>query len=178
MDRGAWWATVHGFAKVGRDLATEQQQGHLVIFRAASQGINCRILGKALLGVGDFLPRHRGFTHSMGRCFVSFYTEAIKEPKAEEPRKRETMSMMLTKYAAYNTFHHCEQCQQYMDFTSAPQVRPLRSCLLPSLGSVCERGKAPVSSPRWLVWFLKNIYLVVSGLSCHMQDLFIAVNRL
>uniref|UniRef100_A0A4W2BUT2 Uncharacterized protein n=1 Tax=Bos indicus x Bos taurus TaxID=30522 RepID=A0A4W2BUT2_BOBOX len=48
--------------------------------------------------------------------------EAIKEPKAEEPRKRETMSMMLTKYAAYNTFHHCEQCQQYMDFTSAPQM--------------------------------------------------------
>ena len=29
----------------------------------------------------------------------------------------------------------------------------------------------------WLVWFLKNIYLVVLGLSCHMQDLFIAANR-
>ncbi|KAB0378861.1 hypothetical protein FD755_010439 [Muntiacus reevesi] len=48
--------------------------------------------------------------------------EAIKEPKAEAPRKRETMSMMLTKYAAYNTFHHCEQCHQYMDFTSASQM--------------------------------------------------------
>ena len=148
MDRGAWWATVHGFAKIGRDLATKQQQGHLVIFRAASQGINCGILEKALLGVGDFLPRLRGFTHSMGRCFVSFYTEAIKEPKAEEPRKRETMSMMLTKYAAYNTFHHCEQCHQYMDFTSASQVQPLCSCLLPRLGSVCKRGKGPASSPR------------------------------
>ncbi|XP_068849670.1 GREB1-like protein isoform X3 [Capricornis sumatraensis] len=48
--------------------------------------------------------------------------EVIKERKAEEPRKRETMSMMLTKYAAYNTFHHCEQCHQYMDFTSASQM--------------------------------------------------------
>uniref|UniRef100_A0A8C6DHJ0 GREB1 like retinoic acid receptor coactivator n=1 Tax=Moschus moschiferus TaxID=68415 RepID=A0A8C6DHJ0_MOSMO len=48
--------------------------------------------------------------------------EAIKEAKAEEPRKRETTSMMLTKYAAYNTFHHCEQCHQYMDFTSASQM--------------------------------------------------------
>ncbi|XP_037364649.1 GREB1-like protein [Talpa occidentalis] len=48
--------------------------------------------------------------------------EAIKEPKVEEPRKRETVSMMLTKYAAYNTFHHCEQCHQYMDFTSASQM--------------------------------------------------------
>jgi hypothetical protein len=30
---------------------------------------------------------------------------------------------MLTKYAAYNTFHHCEQCHQYMDFTPASQVQ-------------------------------------------------------
>ncbi|XP_016066993.1 PREDICTED: GREB1-like protein [Miniopterus natalensis] len=48
--------------------------------------------------------------------------EAIKDSKNEEPRKRETVSMMLTKYAAYNTFHHCEQCHQYMDFTSASQM--------------------------------------------------------
>ena len=26
MDRGAWWATVCGVARVGHDLATEQQQ--------------------------------------------------------------------------------------------------------------------------------------------------------
>ncbi|XP_064337618.1 GREB1-like protein [Camelus dromedarius] len=48
--------------------------------------------------------------------------EAIKESRVEEPQKRETVSMMLTKYAAYNTFHHCEQCHQYMDFTSASQM--------------------------------------------------------
>ncbi|XP_075388810.1 GREB1-like protein isoform X3 [Tenrec ecaudatus] len=48
--------------------------------------------------------------------------EEIKESKVEESRKRETMSMMLTKYAAYNTFHHCEQCHQYMDFTAASQM--------------------------------------------------------
>ncbi|KAF6088062.1 GREB1 like retinoic acid receptor coactivator [Phyllostomus discolor] len=48
--------------------------------------------------------------------------EAIKESKAEEPRKRETVSMMLTKYSAYNTFHHCEQCHQYMDLASTSQM--------------------------------------------------------
>uniref|UniRef100_A0A8I5R4V7 GREB1 like retinoic acid receptor coactivator n=1 Tax=Papio anubis TaxID=9555 RepID=A0A8I5R4V7_PAPAN len=48
--------------------------------------------------------------------------EVIKESKVEEPRKRETVSIMLTKYAAYNTFHHCEQCRQYMDFTCASQM--------------------------------------------------------
>ena len=26
MDRGAWWATVHGDARVGHDLTTKQQQ--------------------------------------------------------------------------------------------------------------------------------------------------------
>ncbi|XP_076991949.1 GREB1-like protein isoform X3 [Tamandua tetradactyla] len=48
--------------------------------------------------------------------------ETIKESKVEESKKRETVSMMLTKYAAYNTFHHCEQCHQYMDFTTASQM--------------------------------------------------------
>ncbi|KAH0617786.1 hypothetical protein JD844_016373 [Phrynosoma platyrhinos] len=45
--------------------------------------------------------------------------EPSKETKAEEPRKRNTVSMMLTKYAAYNTFHHCEQCHQYMDINTS-----------------------------------------------------------
>uniref|UniRef100_A0A8C5L4H9 Growth regulation by estrogen in breast cancer-like n=1 Tax=Jaculus jaculus TaxID=51337 RepID=A0A8C5L4H9_JACJA len=48
--------------------------------------------------------------------------EVIKECKVEEPQKRETVSMMLTKYAAYNTFHHCEQCHHYMDFAPASQM--------------------------------------------------------
>ena len=29
MDRGAWWATVHGAAIVGHDLETKQQKQHL-----------------------------------------------------------------------------------------------------------------------------------------------------
>ncbi|KAM4706002.1 GREB1-like protein [Rhinophrynus dorsalis] len=44
------------------------------------------------------------------------------EIKSEEPIKRETISMMLTKYASYNTFHHCEQCHQYMDVSSSAQM--------------------------------------------------------
>ncbi|KAM5222301.1 GREB1-like protein isoform 2-T2 [Ctenodactylus gundi] len=48
--------------------------------------------------------------------------EGIKECRGEEPRKRETVSMMLTKYAAYNTFHHCEQCHHYMELPSAAQA--------------------------------------------------------
>ncbi|XP_056377659.1 GREB1-like protein isoform X2 [Hyla sarda] len=40
----------------------------------------------------------------------------------DEPRKRKTVSVMLTKYASYNTFHHCEQCHQYMDVSSTSQT--------------------------------------------------------
>ena len=29
MDRGAWWATVYGVARVGPDLVTKQQQLHI-----------------------------------------------------------------------------------------------------------------------------------------------------
>jgi len=31
MDRGAWWATVHGAAIVGHDLETKQQKQHLLM---------------------------------------------------------------------------------------------------------------------------------------------------
>ncbi|KAG9478989.1 hypothetical protein GDO78_012584 [Eleutherodactylus coqui] len=40
----------------------------------------------------------------------------------DDARKRETVSMMLTKYASYNTFHHCEQCHQYMDVSATSQT--------------------------------------------------------
>ncbi|XP_044150404.1 GREB1-like protein isoform X3 [Bufo gargarizans] len=40
----------------------------------------------------------------------------------DDSRKRETISVMLTKYASYNTFHHCEQCHQYMDVSSTSQT--------------------------------------------------------
>ncbi|XP_004696096.1 protein GREB1 isoform X1 [Echinops telfairi] len=37
--------------------------------------------------------------------------------KSEDPYVRcQTARMRLSKYAAYNTYHHCEQCHQYMGF--------------------------------------------------------------
>ena len=47
MDRGAWWATDHGVARVGHDLATKQQQHAsaklicptLIIFQNFKRGI-------------------------------------------------------------------------------------------------------------------------------------------
>lgn len=37
--------------------------------------------------------------------------------------RRQTTRMRLSKYAAYNTYHHCEQCHQYMGFNPTYQVK-------------------------------------------------------
>lgn len=36
--------------------------------------------------------------------------------------RRRTCRIKLSKYAAYNTYHHCEQCHQYLGFNSRYQV--------------------------------------------------------
>ncbi|KAM8810178.1 protein GREB1 [Eudromia elegans] len=36
--------------------------------------------------------------------------------------RRQTTRMRLSKYAAYNTYHHCEQCHQYMGFNPRYQL--------------------------------------------------------
>ncbi|XP_069476984.1 GREB1-like protein isoform X2 [Ambystoma mexicanum] len=55
------------------------------------------------------------------------YTESLARIKQETIKekdllKHDTVSMMLTKYAAYNAFHHCEQCHQYMDINPVAQL--------------------------------------------------------
>lgn len=93
--------------------------------------------------------------HLIGRFSAPLYTEAIKESRAEEPRKRETVSMMLTKYAAYNTFHHCEQCHQYMDFTSASQVQPFAlTCYQRDFVWKGGKVRLPISGPRQGIVYL------------------------
>ncbi|KAJ7403899.1 GREB1-like protein [Pitangus sulphuratus] len=66
-------------------------------------------------------PKYRNISPVYTEQLSRVKQETSKEAKSEEPKKRETVSMMLTKYAAYNTFHHCEQCHQYMDINPAAQ---------------------------------------------------------
>lgn len=40
----------------------------------------------------------------------------------EIPAKRETKPVRLTRFAAHNAFHHCEQCQHYCEASPAAQV--------------------------------------------------------
>lgn len=48
--------------------------------------------------------------------------KTIKKCKIKESKKRETLSIILTKYVLYNTCYSCEGCHQCMDSTSASQM--------------------------------------------------------
>nr|XP_004665741.2 protein GREB1 [Jaculus jaculus] len=60
---------------------------------------------------------------------ICSHHQSIKSEDRGMPRKpedlyvrRQTARMRLSKYAAYNTYHHCEQCHQYMGFHSRYQL--------------------------------------------------------
>ncbi|XP_044538958.1 GREB1-like protein [Gracilinanus agilis] len=78
--------------------------------------------GKMPFDVSVHDPKYNLMSPVFTEKLAGIKQEAKKEGKFEESRKRETVSMMLTKYAAYNTFHHCEQCHQYMDISPASQM--------------------------------------------------------
>uniref|UniRef100_A0A8C2ENC0 Growth regulating estrogen receptor binding 1 n=1 Tax=Cyprinus carpio TaxID=7962 RepID=A0A8C2ENC0_CYPCA len=58
----------------------------------------------------DFTPNSNGET-------IKIITYGLVEPYYSTRIK-------LSKYAAYNTYHHCEQCHQYMGFNPQYQVSP------------------------------------------------------
>ncbi|XP_034288005.1 protein GREB1 isoform X3 [Pantherophis guttatus] len=47
---------------------------------------------------------------------------SIKRKPEDLYMRRQTTRMRLSKYAAYNTYHHCEQCHQYMGFNPRYQL--------------------------------------------------------
>lgn len=59
------------------------------------------------------------FTFSHLFCFNSKANAGRQE---DVYLRRRTSRMKLSKYAAYNTYHHCEQCHQYLGFNPRYQV--------------------------------------------------------
>ncbi|KAG8445654.1 hypothetical protein GDO86_010438 [Hymenochirus boettgeri] len=48
--------------------------------------------------------------------------EPIRKRNKDEYMRRPTTRMRLSKYASYNTYHHCEQCHQYMGYNPRFQM--------------------------------------------------------
>lgn len=57
--------------------------------------------------------------------------------------RRRTCRIKLSKYAAYNTYHHCEQCHQYLGFNPRYQVSHdhSTSALAPKASAALVNGK-------------------------------------
>ena len=72
MDRGAWWATVHGVARVGHDLATKEREFLFIYFwlrwvfiaacalsLVASRGYSLVRVFRPLTAVASLVAEHR-----------------------------------------------------------------------------------------------------------------------
>ncbi|KAG9339202.1 hypothetical protein JZ751_024061 [Albula glossodonta] len=71
------------------------------------------------------------------------------ENKQEGPCKRGTVSVMLTKFAAHNAFHRCDQCHHYREANPLiQQGRNLESMRLPLISDKgADMLKSPIFTP-------------------------------
>ncbi|XP_034468470.1 GREB1-like protein isoform X1 [Hippoglossus hippoglossus] len=58
------------------------------------------------------------FSHKMPKVLQDFNQEG----ESQTPAKRETKSIRLSRFAAHNAFHHCEQCHHYCEAGPAMQL--------------------------------------------------------
>ncbi|XP_036941082.1 GREB1-like protein isoform X3 [Acanthopagrus latus] len=58
------------------------------------------------------------YTEKMPKCLKDFKQEG----EMQTPAKRETKSIRLSRFAAHNAFHHCEQCHHYCEAGPATQL--------------------------------------------------------
>ncbi|XP_043921312.1 GREB1-like protein [Protopterus annectens] len=61
------------------------------------------------------------YQHASPGCTSRLVKDDSTAAKLERGSKRHTVPMMLTKFAAYNAFHHCEQCHHYTDSSLAAE---------------------------------------------------------
>lgn len=93
-------------------------------------------------------------------ALVDVSADLRQEVESQTPTKRLTKSIRLSRFAAHNAFHHCEQCHAYCEAGPAAQVRPsmppppaeaLLSSPLVKTHLVCSCRSAPSTlspSPR------------------------------
>ncbi|KAJ8408182.1 hypothetical protein AAFF_G00264100 [Aldrovandia affinis] len=73
----------------------------------------------------DLYPRDPKFRRASPvyvECMPKCSQGQSSENKQERPAKHSTVSVMLTKYAAHNAFHRCDQCHHYREASPTTQV--------------------------------------------------------
>ncbi|XP_041109472.1 protein GREB1-like isoform X2 [Polyodon spathula] len=66
-------------------------------------------------------PKYEGASPVYSRE-LTFRNTGSSRKQEDVYMRRRTTRMRLSKYAAYNTYHHCEQCHQYMGLTPRHQL--------------------------------------------------------
>ncbi|XP_036072407.1 GREB1-like protein isoform X5 [Oryzias melastigma] len=67
-------------------------------------------------------PKFRKASPVYSHRIPKFFKELRQEGESQTPTKRLTKSIRLSRFAAHNAFHHCEQCHAYCEAGPAAQL--------------------------------------------------------
>ncbi|XP_068196041.1 GREB1-like protein isoform X1 [Antennarius striatus] len=103
------------------------------------------------------------YTDKMPKYFKDFKQEG----ESETPAKRETMSIRLSKFAAHNAFHHCEQCHHYCEANSATQ---LTDCIIHAF-TFCSSMLGEEVQLQFVIPKTKEQHFVFSQQGNHLESM-------
>uniref|UniRef100_A0A3B5AYC2 GREB1 like retinoic acid receptor coactivator n=1 Tax=Stegastes partitus TaxID=144197 RepID=A0A3B5AYC2_9TELE len=93
--------------------------------------------------------------------------EKSQEGEGQTPAKRVTKSMRLSRFAAHNAFHHCEQCHQYCEAGPASQ---LSECTFHAF-TFCSSMLGEEVQLQFVIPKAKEQHFVFSLQGCHLESM-------
>uniref|UniRef100_A0A8C9SI56 GREB1 like retinoic acid receptor coactivator n=1 Tax=Scleropages formosus TaxID=113540 RepID=A0A8C9SI56_SCLFO len=109
----------------------------------------------------DLCPRNPKFR----RASPVYYHNL--DGKEDTMAKRDTVSVMLTQFAAHNAFHHCEECHRYSESSPAAEVS---DCMVHAF-SFRSSGLGEEVKLHFIIPRSKEQYFVFSAHDSHLESL-------
>ncbi|XP_054870648.1 GREB1-like protein isoform X1 [Amphiprion ocellaris] len=103
------------------------------------------------------------YSDKMPKCFKDFKLEG----EGQTPAKRVTKSMRLSRFAAHNAFHHCEQCHQYCEAGPASQ---LSECTFHAF-TFCSSMLGEEVQLQFVIPKAKEQHFVFGLQGCHLESM-------
>ncbi|XP_029109413.1 GREB1-like protein isoform X2 [Scleropages formosus] len=94
-------------------------------------------------------------------------TDHNLDGKEDTMAKRDTVSVMLTQFAAHNAFHHCEECHRYSESSPAAEVS---DCMVHAF-SFRSSGLGEEVKLHFIIPRSKEQYFVFSAHDSHLESL-------
>ncbi|CAJ1072494.1 GREB1-like protein isoform X1 [Xyrichtys novacula] len=112
-------------------------------------------------------PKFRNASPVYTDKMPKFLRDSIKEENGQTATKRETKSIRLSKFAAHNAFHHCEQCQHYCEGGPATQ---LLECTFHSF-TFCSSMLGEEVQLQFVIPKAKEQHFVFSQQGSHLESM-------